>query len=156
MSKERRKHSSKSLEFHGKATQASDGLDTMEMGNYRKLGESAQNIGFVKDDFTTNFSVDSSNVTGNVPSTNEGSDISQEDDKSIHSHVKPSKLSKIVKFVDDNCCLCFLPLQIYNYLSERSPKVMLVLNTLQIVVTNTILSIVDVSTDVKKAYDYLS
>ena len=155
MSKERRKHSSKSLEFHGKATQASDGLDTMEMGNYRKLGESAQNIGFVKDYFTTN-SVDSSNVTGNVPSTNGGSDISQEDDESIHSHVKPSKLSKIVKFVDDNCCLCFLPLQIYNYLSERSPKVMLVLNTLQIVVTNTILSIVDVSTDVNKAYEYLS
>ena len=33
---------------------------------------------------------------------------------------------------------------------------MLILNTLQIVLTNTILSIVDVSTDVKKAYDYLS
>ena len=156
MSKDRGKQSPKSLEFHENIAQTSDRLDNMEMGNYRKLGESAQNIGFVKDDFTTNFSVDSSNVTGNVPSTNGGSDISQEDDKSIHSHVEPSIWSKIVKFVDENCCLCFLPLQIYNYLSERSPKVMLILNTLQIVLTNTILSIVDVSTDVKKAYDYLS
>ena len=163
MAKTFRRHSSV-LAIQSQPT--SDNLDTLESGDvelssYKKATRSIsvpqRNPGFVSEDFKSNFSDDSSNVTGDLPSSKEESAGVSQDEKSLHSYEESdSKCSKIVKFIDDHCCLCFLPLQIYNYLSERSPKVMLIFNTLQIVIANTILSIIDVTTDVKKAYDYLS
>lgn len=164
MAKTFRRHSSV-LAIQSQPT--SDNLDTLESGDvelssYKKATRSIsvpqRNSGFVSEDFKSNFSDDSTNVTGHLPSSKEESTGVSQDEKSLHSYEESdrSKCSKIVKFIDDHCCLCFLPLQIYNYLSERSPKVMLIFNTLQIVIANTILSIIDVTTDVKKAYDYLS
>ena len=157
MSKTFRRHSS----VHGIAVQTQptcDDLDTLEMGAMKKkstrsISVPQRNSGFVNDDFKSNFSDDTTtNVTGK-PSSKEES----VDGKSLYSYEEDgSKCSKFAKFIDDHCCLCFLPLQIYNYLSKRSPKVMLIFNTLQIVITNTILSIIDVTTDLKRAYDYLS
>ena len=128
-------------------------MGAMKKKSTRSISVPQRNSGFVNDDFKSNFSDDTTtNVTGK-PSSKEES----VDGKSLYSYEEDgSKCNKFAKFIDDHCCLCFLPLQIYNYLSKRSPKVMLIFNTLQIVITNTILSIIDVTTDLKKAYDYLS
>ena len=100
--------------------------------------------------FSENFSDDSSNITGFLPSITE-----EEDDKESVTSYKKTKSERIIKFLQDQCCLCFLPLQIYKYLSKRSPKVTLIFNTLQLITINTILSIFDVVTDIRQAVKFL-
>ena len=100
--------------------------------------------------FSENFSDDSSNITGFLPSITE-----EEDDKESVTSYKRTKSERIIKFLQDQCCLCFLPLQIYKYLSKRSPKVTLIFNTLQLITINTILSIFDVVTDIRQAVKFL-
>ena len=97
-----------------------------------------------------NFSDDSSNITGFLPSITE-----EEDDKESVTSYKKAKSERIIKFLQDQCCLCFLPLQIYKYLSKRAPKVTLIFNTLQLISINTFLSMFDVFTDIRQAFKFL-